>query len=49
MTEDVRERIEDTLAAAWGPLAEGPYVESVNFTDVYFAGGVFDNFGRIHS
>jgi len=42
VTEDVRERIEDALVSAWGPLQKGTYVESVNFTDVYFAGGVFD-------
>ena len=42
VTEDLRERIEDALVSAWGPLQKGTYVESVNFTDVYFAGGVFD-------
>ena len=42
VTEDLRERIEDALLSAWGPLQKGTYVESVNFTDVYFAGGVFD-------
>jgi predicted AlkP superfamily pyrophosphatase or phosphodiesterase len=41
-TEDVRERIEDALRTAWGPLQKGTYVEAVNFTDVYFADGVFD-------
>ena len=41
-TDDVRERIEDTLATAWGPLQKGSYVEAVNFTDIYFADGVFD-------
>jgi arylsulfatase A-like enzyme len=41
-TEDVRERIEDALRTAWGPLDKGSYVESVNFTDVYFADGVYD-------
>jgi predicted AlkP superfamily pyrophosphatase or phosphodiesterase len=41
-TDDVRERIEDGLVSAWGPLQKGTYVESVNFTDVYFASGVFD-------
>jgi predicted AlkP superfamily pyrophosphatase or phosphodiesterase len=41
-TEDVRERVEDTLRTAWGPPAKGTYVEAVNFTDVYFADGVFD-------
>jgi predicted AlkP superfamily pyrophosphatase or phosphodiesterase len=41
-TDDVRERIEDALATAWGPPKTGTYVESVNFTDVYFADGVFN-------
>jgi predicted AlkP superfamily pyrophosphatase or phosphodiesterase len=41
-TDDVRERIEDALRTAWGPLPSGPYVEAVNFTDVYFADGIFD-------
>ena len=41
-TEDVRERIEDALTTAWGPLAKGSYVDAVNFTDVYLAEGVFD-------
>jgi predicted AlkP superfamily pyrophosphatase or phosphodiesterase len=41
-TEDVRERIEETLTTAWGPPQKGTYVESVNFTDVYFAESVFN-------
>jgi len=41
-TDDVRERIEDTLRTAWGPPQKGTYVDAVNFTDVYFADGVFD-------
>lgn len=41
-TDDIRERIEETLATAWGPLPKGRYVDAVNFTDVYFAAGVFD-------
>lgn len=41
-TEDVRERIEDALGTAWGPPGRGGYVDAVNFTDVYFADGVFD-------
>jgi predicted AlkP superfamily pyrophosphatase or phosphodiesterase len=41
-TDDVRERIDEALIAAWGPLQKGSYVDSVNFTDVYFADGVFD-------
>lgn len=40
--EDVRERIEETLSAELGPLAKGTFVEAVNFTEVYFASGVFD-------
>ena len=41
-TEDVRERIEDALVTAWGAPQKGTYVESVNFTDVYFSDGVFN-------
>ena len=41
-TDDVRERIEDALVTAWGAPKTGTYVESVNFTDVYFAEGVFN-------
>jgi predicted AlkP superfamily pyrophosphatase or phosphodiesterase len=41
-TEDVRERIEDALRTAWGAREKGTYVDAVNFTDVYFADGVFD-------
>jgi predicted AlkP superfamily pyrophosphatase or phosphodiesterase len=40
--EDVRERIEETLAAELGPLVKGTYVDAVNFTEVYFTPGVFD-------
>jgi predicted AlkP superfamily pyrophosphatase or phosphodiesterase len=40
--EDVRERIEETLAAELGPLAKGTYVDAVNFTEVYLTPGVFD-------
>jgi len=42
VTDDVRERIEDALRTAWGPPAKGTYVVSVNFTDVYFADGVYE-------
>ena len=42
VTDDLRERIEDMLVTAWGPLQKGAYVEVVNFTDVYFSDGVFD-------
>jgi predicted AlkP superfamily pyrophosphatase or phosphodiesterase len=41
-TDDIRERIEDLLATEWGRLEKGSYVDAVNFTDVYFAAGVFD-------
>jgi predicted AlkP superfamily pyrophosphatase or phosphodiesterase len=41
-TDDVRERIEDLLRTAWGPPEKGTYVESVIFTDVYLADGVYD-------
>ncbi|HLG54610.1 MAG TPA: alkaline phosphatase family protein [Vicinamibacterales bacterium] len=41
-TDDVRERIEDALTTEWGRLEKGTYVDAVNFTDVYFAAGVFD-------
>src|SRR5262245_51334366 len=41
-TDDVRERIEDALRTAWGPREKGTYVEAVNFTDVYFADGVYE-------
>jgi hypothetical protein len=42
VTDDVRERIEEALVTAWGPLQKGSYVAAVNFTDIYFADGVFD-------
>jgi hypothetical protein len=42
VTDDVRERIEEALVTAWGPLQKGSYVDVVNFTDIYFAAGVFD-------
>jgi predicted AlkP superfamily pyrophosphatase or phosphodiesterase len=41
-TEDVRERLEDALRTAWGPREKGTYVDAVNFTDVYFADGVYE-------
>ncbi len=41
-TDDVRERIEDTLATEWGRLEKGSYIEAVNFTDVYLTAGIFD-------
>ena len=42
VTDDVRERLEEALVTAWGPLQKGSYVDLVNFTDIYFADGVFD-------
>jgi hypothetical protein len=41
-TDDLRERIEDMLVTAWGAPQKRTYVEAVNFTDVYFAEGVYD-------
>lgn len=40
--EDVRERIDETLTAHFGPLAQGSYVESTSFSDVFLAPGVLD-------
>lgn len=40
--EDVRERIDETLAAHFGPLAQGSYVEATSFSDVFLAPGVLD-------
>ena len=44
--EDVRDRIQDTLTAQFGPLEAGSYVESASFTDVTLAPGVFDRLRR---
>lgn len=41
-TDDVRERIEETLATQWGAPQQRTYVDTVNFTDVYLMPGVFD-------
>jgi predicted AlkP superfamily pyrophosphatase or phosphodiesterase len=41
-TDDIRERIEEVLTTELGTLKKGTYVEAVNFSDVYFAPGVFD-------
>jgi predicted AlkP superfamily pyrophosphatase or phosphodiesterase len=41
ITEDIRDRIEDTLRTRYGPRTEGTYVSSVTFNYVYFAPGVF--------
>ena len=42
VSEDVRERIEETLSAAFGPLAAGSYVDAAPSGYVYLAPGVFD-------
>jgi predicted AlkP superfamily pyrophosphatase or phosphodiesterase len=40
--EDVRERVEETLIAEFGPREKGTYVDAVSFTSIYLAPGVFD-------
>ena len=44
ITEDIRDRIEETLITQYGPRVEkeGPYVAWVTFNYVYLAPGVFD-------
>ena len=42
ITEDIRDRIEETLLTRYGPLKQGTYVSSVTFNYVYFAPGIFD-------
>jgi predicted AlkP superfamily pyrophosphatase or phosphodiesterase len=42
ITQDVRERIEETLLMRYGPRAEDTYVDAVAFNNVYFAPGVYD-------
>ena len=44
ITEDIRDRIEETLITRYGPRTEkeGAYVASVTFNYVYLAPGVFD-------
>jgi predicted AlkP superfamily pyrophosphatase or phosphodiesterase len=42
VTADVRDTIEDTLIAEFGPLAAGNYVEAANEMYVYLAPGVMD-------
>jgi predicted AlkP superfamily pyrophosphatase or phosphodiesterase len=41
VTDDIRDRIEETLTTRWGARADG-YVASVAFNNVYLAAGVFD-------
>src|SRR5262249_29585405 len=41
-TDDVRERIEETLSTELGVLAKGKYVDTMNYTDVYFMPGVYE-------
>jgi predicted AlkP superfamily pyrophosphatase or phosphodiesterase len=40
--EDVRDRVEETLTAQFGPLDKGFYTESASFTDLFLAPGVVD-------
>jgi predicted AlkP superfamily pyrophosphatase or phosphodiesterase len=42
VTNDIRDRIEETLKTHWGPRSEGSYVASVTFNNVYLAPGVLD-------
>ena len=44
ITEDIRDRVEETLLTRYGPrdAKEGPYVASVTFNYVYFAAGIWD-------
>lgn len=42
VTQDVRERIEETLELEWGLRAEGRWVDAVSRTNVYFAPDVFE-------
>ena len=42
ITEDMRDRIEETLINRYGALKDGTYVSSVTFNYVYFAPGIFD-------
>jgi len=44
--EDVRERINETLSDQFGALAQGSYVESASFTDVFLAPDVLDRLVR---
>jgi hypothetical protein len=41
-TEDIRERVEETLATALGPLEKGSYVEAQSTGYIYLSPGVFD-------
>ena len=45
-TEDVSERIEETLAAHLDPSARGHYVANVTYSDVYLADGVWDRLSK---
>lgn len=40
--EDLRERVEETLTTELGRLEKGSYVDSVSFTSIYLAPGVYD-------
>ena len=41
VTDDIRDRIEETLINRWGRRAEGTYVASVTFNYVYFSEGIY--------
>lgn len=41
-SEDIRDRIEETLTTAFGALQKGTYVDNATSGSVYFAPGVFD-------
>jgi predicted AlkP superfamily pyrophosphatase or phosphodiesterase len=42
VTQDVRERLEETLIEQFGALDEGSYVDAVNFVEVSLRPGLFD-------
>lgn len=44
--DDVRDRVNETLTAQFGPPQRGSYVNSSNFTDLFLADGVFDRLTR---
>jgi predicted AlkP superfamily pyrophosphatase or phosphodiesterase len=42
VTDDIRDRIEETLITRYGPREEGTYVSNISFDYVYLAPGIFD-------
>jgi hypothetical protein len=42
VTQDVRERLEETLIEQFGALDEGSYADAVNFVEVSLRPGLFD-------